>query len=83
MANYLRSVSFSGRLLKVVMITHCRRVRNWPARALCLAAVSRVSELGGTEVAVHARGDEAYPVPRRVYEGCGFRVRSRTVTFGG
>lgn len=52
------------------------------ARALCLAAVSRVSELGGTEVAVHARGDEAYPVPRRVYEGCGFRVRGRTVTFG-
>jgi hypothetical protein len=47
MANYLRSVSFSGRLLKVVMITHCRRVRNWPARALCLAAV--LASIGLTE----------------------------------
>jgi GNAT superfamily N-acetyltransferase len=52
------------------------------AAALCLAAVQRVSELGGTEVAIHARGDEAYPVPRRVYGRCGFLAVNRTRTYG-
>lgn len=52
------------------------------AGALCLAAIDKVSELGGTEVAIHARGDEAYPVPRLVYGRCGFSVTNRTRTYG-
>jgi GNAT superfamily N-acetyltransferase len=51
------------------------------AAAVCLAAVDAVSMLAGTEVVIHARGDAAYPVPRRVYRRCGFSAVSRTSTY--
>jgi GNAT superfamily N-acetyltransferase len=48
------------------------------AVSVCLEAVKRVGMLGGTEVVIHPRGDDAYPVPRAVYAQCGFEPRGRT-----
>jgi GNAT superfamily N-acetyltransferase len=48
------------------------------AASVCLEAVRRVGTLGGNEVVIHPRGDDAYPVPRAVYAQCGFEPRGRT-----
>lgn len=58
--------------------THPAHRRRNLASAICLEAVRRVGALGGTEVTIHPRGDDAYPVPRAVYASIGFRVVGRT-----
>lgn len=51
------------------------------ARAVCLYALHALRELGATEAIVYARGDEAYPVPEKLYRGMGFSPYARTFTF--
>jgi GNAT superfamily N-acetyltransferase len=48
------------------------------AASVCLEAVRRVGPLGGNEVVIHPRGDDAYLVPRAVYARCGFEAVGRT-----
>lgn len=48
------------------------------AASVCLEAVRRVDGLGGAEVVIHPRGDDAYPLPRAVYTRCGFVTQGRT-----
>lgn len=43
------------------------------ARALCAEVLRRAASLGAGQAVVGPRGDSAYPVPRRVYEGLGMR----------
>ena len=43
------------------------------ARALCSEILRRAGRLGATQAVVGPRGDNAYPLPRRVYEGLGMR----------
>lgn len=50
-------------------------------RAVCLEAVRLVGQLGGREVVIHPRGDDAYPAARALYASCGFRVAGRTVAY--
>lgn len=61
--------------------THPDHRRRNLASAICLEAVRRVGELGGTQIAVHPRGDDAYPVPRQVYASIGFRTVGRTCLY--
>lgn len=42
------------------------------AAAASLFAAGRLAELGATQAAVSCRGDDAYPIPRRLYESVGF-----------
>jgi ribosomal protein S18 acetylase RimI-like enzyme len=51
------------------------------ARAACLYAMHRLRAEGADEVMVYARGDEAYPVPARLYGSLGFRAGARTETY--
>jgi GNAT superfamily N-acetyltransferase len=51
------------------------------AGAVTLAALHRARELGATLAEVTARGDDAYPGPRRLYRSLGFRPEARTVTW--
>lgn len=43
------------------------------ARALCAQLLCVAAQLGAEEAVVGPRGDPAYPVPRRIYEGLGMR----------
>jgi ribosomal protein S18 acetylase RimI-like enzyme len=54
--------------------THPDHRRRNLASAICLEAVRRVGALGGDELTIHPRGDDAYPVPRIVYGNIGFRT---------
>ncbi len=49
------------------------------ARAVNLFALERLREIGARHAIVGSRGDEGYPVPRRLYESVGFRELSRNV----
>ncbi|GAA2745658.1 GNAT family N-acetyltransferase [Terrabacter aerolatus] len=51
------------------------------ARAVTLAALHRLAELGGTVAQVSPRGDAGYPGPQRLYRSLGFRPSARTVTW--
>jgi len=51
------------------------------AGAVTLAALHRARDLGATVARVSARGDDAYPGPRRLYQALGFRAGARTVTW--
>lgn len=62
--------------------THPRHRGLHLAEALCSEATRRVGALGGTELTIHPRGDQAYPVPRKVYARCGFEPVHRTRTYG-
>ena len=46
--------------------------------AACLAAMHALRELGGSEACVRPRGDDYYPLPRRVYGRLGFETVNRT-----
>ncbi|HZZ36274.1 MAG TPA: GNAT family N-acetyltransferase [Caulobacteraceae bacterium] len=50
-------------------------------RAVCLAALHALRQSGATTAIVGARGDDAYPVPRKLYFGLGFAPYARTIAF--
>ena len=49
--------------------------------AACMAAMLALRDLGGTEACVRPRGDEYYPVPRKVYARLGFKRMNRTRSY--
>lgn len=51
------------------------------ARALCSEILCRAAALGAKQAVVGPRGDDAYPLPRRVYEGLGMREVAQVITF--
>ncbi|MDN5791042.1 MAG: GNAT family N-acetyltransferase [Micrococcales bacterium] len=51
------------------------------AAAVSLAALHHLRGLGADVALVTARGDDAYPGPRRLYQRLGFRPGARTVTW--
>jgi GNAT superfamily N-acetyltransferase len=51
------------------------------ARALCSEILRRAAVFGATQAVVGPRGDSAYPLPRRVYEGLGMREVAQFITF--
>lgn len=51
------------------------------ARAICAELLRRARELGATQAIVGLRGDDGYPVPRRVYKGLGMRAVAQFVPF--
>ena len=46
-----------------------------------LATLRRLRELGAELAVVYARGDPAYPAPRRLYESVGFRTTATVLEF--
>ncbi len=50
------------------------------ARAVCVAVMEKARELGATQAVVGPRGDDTYPVPRRLYGSLGFSTLTRTCT---
>ena len=50
-------------------------------RAVSLAVLHAMREAGATAAVVCPRGDDAYPVPGRLYRGLGFGPDARTVTY--
>ena len=53
--------------------THADHRRLGLGRAVGLYALQRLRELGATSAIVACRGDEAYPIPAKLYEALGFR----------
>jgi len=51
------------------------------ARAVCVAALHALRDVGGEQAVVSWRGDGAHPGPEQLYTGLGFRPHLRTVTF--
>lgn len=51
------------------------------ARAVCLHALREARRHGAEAALVHARGDAAYPAPKRLYESIGFREYARSPRF--
>jgi hypothetical protein len=47
----------------------------------CLAALHALKRAGARLALVGARGDDAYPVPRRLYFGLGFSAYARTEAY--
>ena len=52
-------------------------------RAVNLYALERLREVGARRAIVGSRGDDGYPVPRRLYESVGFRELSRNLRYVG
>jgi ribosomal protein S18 acetylase RimI-like enzyme len=61
--------------------THPDHRRRGLGRAVNLLALHRLRHAGAELAIVLCRGDEAYPVPKRLYEAVGFRRHSRIVGF--
>jgi ribosomal protein S18 acetylase RimI-like enzyme len=53
------------------------------ARAVCIAVLHAFARAGGHRAIVYARGDAAYPEPKRLYESMGFMAYTRTRTYIG
>ena len=51
------------------------------ARAASLAALHALKNLGAGSAVVYPRGDDAYPIPARLYSSMGFVPHARTVTY--
>jgi ribosomal protein S18 acetylase RimI-like enzyme len=51
------------------------------AAAVSAAMLRQFRAAGGRRAVVNARGDAAYPVPKRLYESLGFREHTRTRTY--
>jgi GNAT superfamily N-acetyltransferase len=49
--------------------------------AVCLWAMNAAKELGATRAIVYPRGDDAYPVPQKLYRKIGFEPYGRTRIF--
>src|SRR5262249_44407288 len=58
-----------------------RHARRGLGSAVSLACLQALRRAGATRAVVYPRGDSAYPVPRQLYRGLGFRLVARTVTF--
>jgi ribosomal protein S18 acetylase RimI-like enzyme len=50
-------------------------------RAVSLAALHALRNAGAENAVVYPRGDDAYPIPARLYGGMGFVPPARTVTY--
>jgi hypothetical protein len=50
-------------------------------QAVNLGALHALKELGGVEARVCPRGDDAYPIPAKLYQSIGFRPGLRTVNY--
>ncbi|MGW1376862.1 GNAT family N-acetyltransferase [Streptomyces sp. NPDC002446] len=61
--------------------THPGHRRLGLARAVCIAVLHAFARAGGERALVYARGDAAYPVPKRLYESMGFAPYTRTHTY--
>jgi ribosomal protein S18 acetylase RimI-like enzyme len=61
--------------------TDPRFARRGLARALCLDALRALAAAGAERAVVCPRGDDAYPLPRRLYESIGFRPSSEIRRF--
>lgn len=61
--------------------THPAHRRLGLGRAVNLYALQRLRDAGAQHAIVMCRGDDAYPVPKRLYESVGFRQHSRVVNF--
>jgi ribosomal protein S18 acetylase RimI-like enzyme len=61
--------------------TDPRFARRGLAAAICLFGLHRLREHGAESAIVHARGDPAYPAPKRLYESIGFREYARSIPF--
>jgi ribosomal protein S18 acetylase RimI-like enzyme len=53
------------------------------ARALCAELLRVARELDAREAVVGPRGDDGYPLPRRIYRGLGMREVAQFVRFSG
>nr|WP_240971384.1 GNAT family N-acetyltransferase [Microbispora sp. CL1-1] len=51
------------------------------ARAACLAALDAARRAGARQAVVSPRGDDAYPVPVRLYRSLGFRECARSLAY--
>jgi ribosomal protein S18 acetylase RimI-like enzyme len=58
--------------------THPDYQRRGLGSAVCRFALRRLGEEGATTAIVNARGDDDYPVPKRLYESLGFRQHTRS-----
>lgn len=61
--------------------TSPEHARQGLSRAVCLALLRAAADLGATQAVVGPRGDDAYPLPRRLYRSLGFTTIDRTQTF--
>ena len=61
--------------------THAAHQRRGLGRAVNLFALQRLRAEGASLAIVACRGDDAYPVPRRLYESVGFREQYRMLAF--
>ena len=61
--------------------THEAHQRRGLGRAVNLFALQRLRDEGATEALVGCRGDDAYPIPRKLYESVGFRELAATLSF--
>jgi ribosomal protein S18 acetylase RimI-like enzyme len=61
--------------------THPDHQRRGLGRAVCLHGLVRLRAAGAARAVVGSRGDDAYPVPRRLYESIGFRELSRALPY--
>jgi ribosomal protein S18 acetylase RimI-like enzyme len=61
--------------------THADFRRRGLAAAVCSFALSRLADAGAKLAVVYARGDAAFPAPKRLYESLGFRAHARAVTY--
>jgi ribosomal protein S18 acetylase RimI-like enzyme len=61
--------------------THADFRRHGLASAVCAFALRRLTAEGATRAVVYARGDDAYPAPKRLYESLGFAQHARTIGF--
>jgi len=61
--------------------THPDHRRCGLGRAVNLYALHRLRDVGAEHAVVLCRGDDAYPIPKRLYDSVGFRQHSRIVSF--
>jgi len=61
--------------------THPEHAGRGLARAVCSELLRRARDLGATQAVVGPRGDDGYPLPRRLYEGLGMREVAQFVNY--
>jgi predicted N-acetyltransferase YhbS len=61
--------------------THPEYRRRGLGRAVNLFALHRLRDAGAERAVVLCRGDDEYPIPKRLYESVGFRQHSRSLAF--
>lgn len=61
--------------------TDPRHARRGLGAAVSMACLRAMKDAGATRAVVYPRGDNGYPVPRRLYDRLGFRPAARTITF--